>query len=59
MNDDELIAVMVGEDDALARIAKRIFDERHAGDPEPAEPPHCAECFEGCPKCQPEMFSRP
>jgi hypothetical protein len=35
MDDDELIAVMFGPDPALAPIALRIYNERHAGDPPP------------------------
>jgi hypothetical protein len=50
--DDELIRAMFGHDRAVATLAKRIYDRRHADDPKPAEPAHCAECFEGCPKCQ-------
>jgi hypothetical protein len=37
-------------------VARRIFDKRHANDPKPAEPAHCAECFEGCPKCRSAEF---
>lgn len=50
MTDDELTAVMLGPDLALAWKAKQIFDKRHAADPQPREPRHCSECFEGCPK---------
>lgn len=52
MTDDQLIAAMFENPDT-ARIAKRIYDQRHAGDQRPMEPRHCAECFEGCPKRQP------
>ena len=55
--DDQLLNLMFAADPAVARIAKRIFDERHAGDPPPREPAHCAQCFEGCPKCQPQQFT--
>ncbi len=53
MSDDELIAAMLGPDLAFAYLAKQIYDRRHANDPQPKEPAHCADCFEGCPKCQP------
>ena len=53
-NDDELVTLMFGTDRDLARMAKAAFDERHAADPAVSEPAHCAECFEGCAKCQPE-----
>jgi hypothetical protein len=52
LTDDELIGAMFAHDPAVARIAKRIFDKRHAGE-SVREPAHCDECFEGCPKCQP------
>jgi hypothetical protein len=52
LTDDELIAAMLGRDTGIARIAKRIYDARHAGDFLLPEPLHCDECFEGCPKCQ-------
>jgi hypothetical protein len=52
MTDDELILAMFDRDPAIARIAKRMYDAKHAGDPVPREPAHCDECFEGCPKCQ-------
>ncbi len=55
MSDDELIAAMLGPDLAFAYLAKQIYDRRHANDPQPKEPAHCAECFEGCPKCQPNQ----
>ncbi len=54
VTDDELIHAMFDRDPAIARIAKQLYDERHAGDPKLPEPPHCDECFEGCPKCQPK-----
>lgn len=54
VSDDVLIQAMCSTTDpALARFAKHIWDKRHAADPQPADPPHCPECFEGCPKCQP------
>ena len=52
VTDVELIEAMLGTDTAIARIAKRIYDERHVADSQPKDPAHCAECFEGCPKCQ-------
>ncbi len=52
MTDDELIEAMFGRDTALAQIAVRIYEQRHANDPPVKEPPHCSECFEGCDKCQ-------
>ena len=55
LTDDVLILAMLGPDRGTALVAKRIYDARHAGDPQPKEPPHCSECFEGCPKCQPEV----
>ncbi len=53
LTDDDLISAMLHPDPALARKAKQIFDARHANDPQPRDPRHCSECFEGCPKCQP------
>jgi len=59
MNVDEmLVMAMFSEDSAVAAIAKRLYDKRHVNDPQPQEPEHCSECFEGCPKCQPERFAR-
>ena len=52
LTDDELIQAMFHRDTAIALMAKRLYDERHADDRQPKEPAHCAECFEGCPKCQ-------
>lgn len=54
--DDELVGFMFSDMPALAMLAKRIFDERHASDPPLSEPPHCPECFEGCAKCQPKAM---
>jgi hypothetical protein len=54
LTDDELIDVMLGPEPELAKLALRAFEMRHYGDPVPNEPAHCAECFEGCAKCQPE-----
>ena len=51
MTDDRLIMAMMSPDLALAAVARRIFAKRHDGDYQPAEPPHCSECFEGCDKC--------
>lgn len=51
--DDILMLGMLSEDPAIAAVAKRIFDKKHANDPQPPEPAHCSECFEGCPNCQP------
>jgi hypothetical protein len=48
----QLITAMLGPDLALAQVARKIYDARRAGDPQPKEPAHCSECFEGCPKCQ-------
>jgi hypothetical protein len=53
LSDDSLIAAMLGYDLALAAVAKRLFDVRHAGDIEPRPPAHCDRCFEGCSLCQP------
>lgn len=52
MTDDDLIMAMLDPDEAVAMVARRIFDQRHASDPQPKEPPHCSECFEGCSKCR-------
>ena len=52
ISDNDLIRAMFMSDPELAACAKRIFDKRHASDPQPREPRHCDECFEGCPKCQ-------
>jgi hypothetical protein len=48
MTDNELIDAMFGPDPALALVAKRIYDKRHADDPQPKEPTH----FEGCERCR-------
>jgi hypothetical protein len=53
VTDDDLIHAILGPDPAIARIAKVLFTERHRRDPMPPEPPHCSECFEGCPRCRP------
>ena len=53
MSDDDLITLMVSKNENAALLARQLWDRKHAGDPPPAEPPHCDECFEGCPKCQP------
>ena len=50
--DDELIQGMMSADPAMASLARKIFNAVHANDPQPKEPAHCSECFEGCPKCQ-------
>jgi len=55
--DEGLIAAMFGRDPVIARLAKQIYDRRHASDPPVKEPAHCDLCFEGCPKCQPGRFS--
>jgi hypothetical protein len=39
----------------IAELQRR---DRDRGLVEPKEPPHCSECFEGCHKCQPELFRR-
>lgn len=52
MTDDDLIRAMLDPDRAIGRLAKLIYDKRHANDlPAVREPRHCAECFEGCDKC--------
>jgi hypothetical protein len=58
LSDNELIHAMFDQDADVASAAKRLYNERHANDLKPAEPPHCEECFEGCPKCQPEWFRK-
>ena len=55
--DDLLIKLMFHRDRDVAKEAKAAFDARHADDPKLPEPAHCDECFEGCPKCQPGMFT--
>lgn len=50
--DDDLIFAIFGADPAIARKAVEIYKKIHAGDPQPKEPKHCDECFEGCPKCE-------
>lgn len=57
MTDDDLFHAMFSSDPVIASAAKALYDFRHASDPPAPEPPHCEECFEGCPKCQPEQFS--
>jgi hypothetical protein len=52
LTDDELITAMFDADPWIGKKAVTLFNERHAGDPQPSEPKHCEECFEGCPKCQ-------
>lgn len=59
MTDDDLIGLMLGPDDWLAHRARELYSERHRADPPVAEPAHCAECFEGCPRCQPERARAP
>ena len=46
LTDDELTQAMFHQDTAIALLAKRIYDERHADDPQPKEPAHCAEASE-------------
>jgi len=58
MTDDELIRAMFHPDRFIAAKAKQIYDARHAADPQPKEPRHCDECFEGCPKCEPKATDR-
>jgi hypothetical protein len=52
--DADLIRSMLGFNLERAVLAKLEFDRRHPNDPKIAEPAHCSECFEGCPKCQKE-----
>jgi hypothetical protein len=52
MTDEQLIEAMLGDDLGVALAARAFYHRRHSSDPQPKELPHCAECFEGCPKCQ-------
>lgn len=36
-------------DVAIARMSVKELRRRY---PDPPEPAHCSECFEGCPKCE-------
>ena len=58
LSDDDLIAAMLHPDRAIGVKARAIFDQRHADEVGPKEPPHCSECFEGCAKCQPDGSAR-
>lgn len=54
MSDDEMLArALISDDPALRDLARIMLAKRDAGLPRISEPPHCAECFEGCPKCEP------
>ena len=58
VTDDELIDAMFSRNSAIGRVAVSLYKARHATDQPPKEPTHCAECFEGCPKCRPEWFPK-
>ena len=53
----DLFRAMFHPDPAIGRRAKELWDRAHANDPQPKEPPHCDECFEGCPKCDPALMT--
>jgi hypothetical protein len=53
--DDTLFKGMFAADPAVAAVAIRLYKQSHEFAEESIprrEPPHCSECFEGCPKCQ-------
>jgi hypothetical protein len=59
LSDDDLILAMFDKDPAIALVAKRIYEARHPNEPQwIKETLHCMECFEGCPKCQPNVRFR-
>lgn len=48
-NIDKLLALALGKDPLVGAAAGKLLNEVVTDTHVP--PPHCGECFEGCPKC--------